>query len=84
MESINNISLYNNQYTEDVLISNITKLSMHSIITTQSKLSYDFINNYILNSKYHIFREDFEITLDVIKIYQPQYFTEYNIKHTNK
>lgn len=83
MESIDNTSLDNKQYTEDILISNIHKLSMHSILTTQSNLSYDFMNNYVLNSKYHTFREDFDITLNEIKIYQPQYFIDYNNRHKN-
>jgi len=74
---IKNLDLYSNQYCENILIYNINKLSPHSILTTQNNLSNHFIWNYILNTKYAIFREDNDITLQEILKYYP------NFKKTN-
>ena len=74
---ITNLDLYNNQYNEQILIDNMHKLSPHSIIKTQDNLSNNFIVKYILNKKYAIFREDYNITLQDILIYQPN-FAKFN------
>lgn len=77
---ISNMDLYQNQYDEYVLINNIDNLSPHSILTTQKKLSNEFISNYILNPKYAIFREDNDITLQDILRYHPD-FAKYKFKN---
>ena len=69
-----NISLYNKQYSEKELIDNIDSLFQYIIVRTQKNLSKDFINNYILNSKYNSCSKDEDITLEILYIYQPQYF----------
>lgn len=69
-----NISLYNNQYSEKELIDNIDSLFQYIIVRTQKNLSKEFINNYILNSKYNSCSKDEDITLEILYIYQPQYF----------
>ena len=71
---ITNMHLNYGQYSEEILINSIDKLSVHTILTTQDNLSINFINKYILNKKYHIFREDQDITKETLYIYQPDYF----------
>jgi hypothetical protein len=51
----------------------MNKLSPHSILITQNNMSNEFISNYILNKKYFIFREDYELTLDDIINYHPNF-----------
>ena len=68
---INN-DLYNNQYTEEELISNIDYLLTSTIMKTQTNLSKEFIDNYILNEKYHADDND-DTCLDELLIYQNQY-----------
>jgi hypothetical protein len=74
---ITNLDLYSNQYDEQILVHNMCKLSPHSILTTQSNLSNNFIWNYVLNKKYHIFREDRDITLQEVLNYYPD-FAKFN------
>jgi len=71
---ISNIYLNYGQYSEEILINSIDQLSVYTILITQDDLSKDFINKYILNEKYHIFREDCDITKEILYIYQPNYF----------
>ena len=79
ISKITNLDLYSNQYTEDILIYNMHKLSPHSVLTTQNNLSNEFIYNYILNKKYVIFREDRDITINEILKYFND-FGKYNPK----
>ena len=72
--TITNMHLNYDQYSEEILINSIDNLSVHTIVITQDDLSKDFINKYILNKKYHIFREDHDITTETLYIYQPNYF----------
>jgi len=72
---IQNLDLYQNQYSETILINNIRNISVHTICITQKNLSKYFISNYILNKEYHVFQEDYDITLETLKIYQPQYLS---------
>jgi hypothetical protein len=73
ISEITNLDLYSNQYDENILIHNMNKLSPHSILITQNNMSNEFISNYILNKKYFIFREDYELTLDDIINYHPNF-----------
>lgn len=73
ISEITNLDLYSNQYDENILIHNMNKLSPHSILITQNNMSNEFILNYILNKKYFIFREDYELTLDDIINYHPNF-----------
>lgn len=73
-KKINNIHLNYAQFSEKILIDSIENLSVHTILITQENLSKDFINNYILNKEYHIFREDSDITKESLYLYQPEYF----------
>jgi hypothetical protein len=69
-KKITNLDLYSNKYDEDILIDNINHLSPSSILETQNNLSNEFISQYILNKKYFIFREDYEITInDIVNKY---------------
>jgi len=77
--TISNVDLYQNQFDECVLIDNIDKLSPHSILITQKNLSNEFITNYVLDPKYAIFREDYDITLPEILKYHPN-FAKYKFK----
>ena len=76
--SITNMDLYSYQYDENTLILNMENLSPYSLLTTQKKLSNEFIFNFILNPKYYVFREDEEITIHDILRYHPN-FSKYKI-----
>ena len=69
------ISLHDRQYSEKELIDNIDSLYQYIIVRTQKNLSKEFINNYILNPKYSSCSKDEEITLEILQIYQPHYFS---------
>jgi len=72
---------YSNE--EKVLINNIYTLDLITIIKTK-KLSYNFVNNYILNSDYQKDREEKEITLGMILCYQPHLIKYYyNVNKIN-
>lgn len=70
---ITNMDLYSNQYSEQVLISNIDNLSQHTIFCTQKNLTNNFIWNYLLNSKYNKFIEDGEIMMHDILAKYPNF-----------
>jgi hypothetical protein len=69
---ITNNDLYNKIFSEKILIQNIDNLFVNTIINTQKNLSDDFINNYVLNEKYHKDRRD-DMTIFEIFQMQPQY-----------
>lgn len=71
--TIDDNDLYNAQYNEKVLAHNINNLSQYTIYKTQSYLSIEFIQNYLLNPKYNKFREDEEIMLGDIVSKYPHY-----------
>jgi hypothetical protein len=73
LKIITNNDLKNNKYSEEILIENIDRLFMSTILETQENLSIDFINNYILNEKYCKNRNDNNITLYDILHLQPHY-----------
>lgn len=71
---ITNSTLYDTQYSEEELINNIGSLYQYIIVRTQKNLSKNFINMYILNSKYNSCSKDEDITMETISSYQPHYF----------
>jgi len=71
---ITNSTLYEKQYSEQELIDNIDSLYQYIIVRTQKNLSKNFINSYILNSKYNSCSKDEDITLETLYSYQPDYF----------
>jgi hypothetical protein len=62
--------LYNNQYDYVTLKTNIYCVSLLDILKTQ-KLTSDFCVKYILNANFQILDEDQNITIDMVKKYQP-------------
>ncbi len=74
MNNITNDDLKKNQYSEDVLKNNIDRLFQCIIVKTQKNLSKEFIDEYILNEKYSAIPKDSDITCEILKNYQPQYF----------
>ena len=70
------MDIHNKQYTEQELVDNIDSLFQYEIVRTQKNLSKSFIYNYILNSKYNACSKDEDITLDILSIYQPQFFNK--------
>jgi hypothetical protein len=72
---ISNIDLLNKRYDESILINNIHRLSLETIVRSQKKLSKEFIDNYILSDKYVKFPED-DITINTLYMYQPYYFSK--------
>lgn len=68
IKMITNIDLNYNQYDEKTLSYNMEKgtLCPYSVLKTQKDLSNEFIVEYILNEKYAVFREDYDITINKI------------------
>ena len=62
MEDIKNTDLYKTKYNCDILIKNINKLNLQTILETQL-LSIDFCIDYILNKKLQYFSEENDIGL---------------------
>jgi hypothetical protein len=71
---ISNKNLYKFKYSEEELIKYIDILYQYIIVRTQENLSKEFINNYILNSRYNACSKDEDITMETIASYQPHYF----------
>lgn len=65
---ITNIDLKYNQYDEKTLSFNMEKgtICPNFILKTQKDLSNEFIVEYILNEKYAVFREDYDITINKV------------------
>ncbi len=78
---IKNIDLLDNKYDEQTLKYNMEKgnLSPYMVMKHQYNLSNEFIFEYILNEKYAVFREDFDITINKIIGFFPD-FAKFNIK----
>ena len=71
---ITNRDLYKkNDYAVEDLIENIDNLFPSTIIKTQKKLTDDFIEKYILSEDYAKIREDYDITLNDLINYYPNY-----------
>jgi hypothetical protein len=62
--------LYNNQYDYITLKTNIYCVSLLDVLKTQ-KLTSEFCVKYILNEDFQILDEDQNITIDMVKKYQP-------------
>ena len=62
-----------NDYLEKDLIDNIDNLFPSIILKTQKKLSDDFIIKYILSEDYAQIREDYDITLNDLVNYYPNF-----------
>ena len=65
---ISNIDLNNNKYDEKTLEYNMERGTIYpyTVLKTQKNLSNEFIVEYILNEKYAVFREDFDITINKV------------------
>jgi len=68
IEEINNEDLLFNQYDEQTLRINMKqgKITPNMVLRHQKKLSNEFIFEYILNEKYAIFRNDYDITINKV------------------
>ena len=66
--NINNMDLYNNKFNIDILIKNINKLDLNTILSTQ-KLTVDFCINYIMNEEYQCLSEE---DIDIFQILKKQ------------
>ena len=62
--------LYNYQYDYETLKTNIYLVSLVDILKTQI-LTIDFCVKYILNTNFQFTKEEQEITIDMVKKYQP-------------
>lgn len=79
--------LYNQQYDYETLKTNIYLVSLVDILKTQ-RLTLDFCVKYILNVDFQLTKEEQEITIDMVKKYQPHIvdsdFVTIQAKSTNK
>lgn len=67
---IYNHNLSNNKYDIKTLEKNINRLSLKKLLNTQI-LTYDFCIKYLLHpEEYAMCQEDYNITLEDIKLYQ--------------
>ena len=64
-----------NNYSEQVLINNIDNLFPSIILKTQKNLSDKFIIKYILSEDYAKIREDYDITINDLSNYFPNFGT---------
>ena len=60
-------------YSVDELIENIDNLFPSIILKTQKKLTNEFIKKYILSEDYAQIREDYDITINYLINYYPNY-----------
>ena len=67
--TITNLDLYSHKFPTNILIANIDRLDLITIIKTQ-ELTYDFIIGYVLNEKYQITPE--EKTIDMYDVVNNQ------------
>ena len=79
--------LYNNQYSYEILKSNIYAVSLLDILKTQ-KLNADFCVKYILNPDFQLTEIDQKITIEHVKKLQPhiseEEFIEAQMRVNNK
>ena len=68
--SLTNEDLYKNQYDYETLKTNIYVVSLKDILKTQ-KLTAAFCVKYILNKDFQLLDEDQQITMEIVKKYQP-------------
>lgn len=64
------LDLYNTKYSREILKENIYALHLISILKTQ-KIDSTFATRYILNPKYQLLKEEQEITIDLVVLFQP-------------
>lgn len=78
---IKNIDLLNNKYDENTLKFNMENgnLSPYMVLKYQINLSNEFIFEYILNEKYAVFRNDYDITINKVIGIHPN-FAKFDIK----
>ena len=79
--------LYNKQFDYDTLKTNIYVVSLLDILKTQ-QINEELCVKYILNKDFQFLDEEINITLDVVKHYQPHLnfaiIQEYLLNITNK
>lgn len=79
--------LYNYQYDYETLKTNIYLVSLVDILKTQI-LTINFCVKYILNTDFQFTKEEQEITIDMVKKFQPHIvdcdFVNIQTKTTNK
>jgi hypothetical protein len=68
IEKIENKDLLRNQYDEYILKFNMEnrRITPYMVLNHQNNLSNEFIFDYILNEKYAIFDNDYDITLNIV------------------
>ena len=85
--SLTTEDLYNHQYDYETLKTNIYLVSLVDILKTQI-LTINFCVKYILNTDFQFTKEEQEITIDMVKKYQPHIvdgdFVNIQAKTTNK
>lgn len=59
------------QFTEDELKTFIRDVSISRVLKTQTSISMDFINDYVLNPEYQVTDEEQYITIDDVYFYRP-------------
>ena len=64
------IDLNTNKYSEALLKQNIYKLNLLDILKTQ-RLSSRFVVRYILNNCYQLTKEEEQINVQIVLMYQP-------------
>lgn len=75
-QKIYNYHLSNNKYSVELLVINIMNLSLRKLLTTQ-KLDYNFCRTYLLHpEEYAMCQEDYNITWEDIRQYQPHIISE--------
>ena len=67
---ISNQDLEKNKYNTSILINNISRLDMDTILKTQT-LELDFVVNYILNDNYQITSHEKDIDILTVVRCQP-------------
>ena len=66
------------KYTEETLIKNIHKLNLVEIYKYQD-ISFNFIVKYILNQDYQIMREETDICIDDVLLYNSHLESEFEV-----
>jgi hypothetical protein len=63
------LDLYNNKYDRQTLKDNIYAVNLIDILKTQT-IDHTFAVRYILNPKYHLTKDEEQISIDTILFYQ--------------